>query len=83
MITIKNGDNTIYDPRNPYLKLIDPKLVLEDNAAGQLTFKIYDSNLNYNTIKKLYPVLAVVSGGKTCFFQRLLFRTVFIFRHSL
>lgn len=71
MITIKNGDNTIYDPRNPYLKLIDPKLVLEDNAAGQLTFKIYDSNLNYNTIKKLYPVLAVVRNGKVIFKGRV------------
>ncbi len=71
MITIKNGDNTIYDPRNPYLKLIDPKLVLEDNAAGQLTFKIYNSNLNYNTIKKLYPILAVVRNGKVIFKGRV------------
>lgn len=72
MITIKNGDNTIYDPRNPNLKLVNPKLVLEDSAAGQLTFKIYDSNLNYHTIKKLHPVISVVRNGEIIFKGRVI-----------
>lgn len=72
MIIIKNGGNTIYDPRNPNLKLIGPRLVLEDNAAGQLTFKIYDSNLNYHTIKKLYPVLSVIRNGDIIFKGRVI-----------
>ena len=60
MIIIKNGDRQIYDPRNPNLKLVSPRLSLEDNAAGSLNFKIYENNLNYQTIKKLYPLIAVI-----------------------
>lgn len=71
MIRIKSGDNTIYDPRNPYLKLVNPRLVLEDNAAGCLKFKIYNSNLNYGAIKKLYPVLEVLRGNETIFKGRV------------
>lgn len=72
MIIIKNGERQIYHPQNPNLKLISPKLTLEDNAAGSLTFKIYDSNLNYGTIKKLYPVVSVVRDNKTLFKGRVI-----------
>ena len=71
MIIIKNGERQIYHPKNPNLKLINPKLTLEDNAAGSLTFKIYSSNLNYGTIRKLYPVISVVRDGKTWFKGRV------------
>lgn len=67
MILIKCGDRQLYDPRNPYLKLINPKLTLEDNAAGCLTFKIYESNLNYGMIRKLYPIISVIRDEKTIF----------------
>ena len=60
VIIIKNGGRQIYHPENPNLAVIDPKLTLEDNGAGQLTFKIYKNNLNYGTIRKLYPVLTVI-----------------------
>lgn len=72
MIKIKNGEHIIYDPRNPYLKLADPKLMLEDNAAGHLTFKIYNANLNYYTIKKLYPILEVIRDEETIFKGRVI-----------
>lgn len=72
MIIIKNGERQIYHPQNPNLKLISPKLTLEDNAAGSLTFKIYDSNLNYGTIKKLYPVVSVLRDNKTLFKGRVI-----------
>ena len=72
MIIIKNGERQIYHPQNPNLKLISPKLTLEDNAAGSLTFKIYDSNLNYSTIRKLYPVVSVVRDGETLFKGRVI-----------
>lgn len=72
MIIIKNGERQIYHPQNPNLKLISPKLILEDNAAGSLTFKIYDSNLNYGTIRKLYPVVSVVRDGETLFKGRVI-----------
>ena len=67
MIIIKNGERQIYHPRNPNLALINPKLTLEDNGAGSLTFKIYDSNLNYHTIRKLYPLISVIRDGRTLF----------------
>lgn len=72
MIIIKNGERQIYHPQNPNLKLISPKLTLEDNAAGSLTFRIYDSNLNYGTIRKLYPVVSVVRDGETLFKGRVI-----------
>lgn len=72
MMLIRNGEHTIYDPRNPNLKVISPVLSLEDNASGVLTFKIYDSNLNYDTVKKLYPVISVVRNDKTIFKGRVI-----------
>lgn len=72
MILIKSGDRQIYDPRNPHLKLINPKLTLEDNAAGCLTFKIYESNVNYSMIRKLHPIISVIRDGKTIFKGRVI-----------
>lgn len=72
MIIIYNGSRQIYHPQNPNLKLVNPKLTLEDSAAGSLSFKIYDSNLNYSTIKKLYPVISVVRNDKTIFKGRVI-----------
>lgn len=71
MIFIKNGENLIYDPRNPNLKLINPVLRLEDSAAGSLTFKIYNENLNYGSIKKLFPLISVVRNEKILFKGRV------------
>lgn len=71
MITIKNGDRIIYDPRNPHLQVVNPVLTLEDNAAGMLTFKIYEDNLNYDTIRKLFPIISVIRDRKTLFKGRV------------
>lgn len=71
MILIKNGNNIIYDPRNPVLKLINPILRLEDSAAGSLTFKIYNDNMNYGSIKKLFPLISVVRDEKILFKGRV------------
>lgn len=72
MIIIKNGGRQIYHPQNPNLTLVSPKLTLEDNGAGQLTFRIYKDNLNYGTIRKLYPVLSVIRDGQTVFKGRVI-----------
>ncbi len=72
MIIIKNGDRQIYHPQNPNLQLISPKLTLEDNAAGTLSFKIYDSNLNYGTLRKLNPVISVIRNGEIIFKGRVI-----------
>lgn len=71
MIVINSGDRQIYNPKNPNLTLIDPKLTLEDNGAGGLTFKIYKSNLNYDSVKKLYPVISVFRNNKVIFKGRV------------
>lgn len=72
MIIIKNGERVIYHPQNPNLKLVSPKLTLEDNGAGNLTFKIYDTNLNYDTIRKLYPVVSVIRNDEVLFRGRVI-----------
>ncbi len=72
MIIIRNGERLIYHPQNPNLALISPKLTLEDNAAGSLTFKIYDTNLNYHTIHKLFPVISVERDGGILFKGRVI-----------
>jgi len=72
LIIITCGDKEIYNPKNPYLQLINPKLTLEDNAAGSLTFKIYETNLHYESIRKLYPVISVIRNDSTIFKGRVI-----------
>lgn len=72
MIIIKSGDKQIYHPMNPGLQLINPRIILEDNAAGSLTFKIYSDNLNYNSIKKLAPVISVIRDDRIIFKGRVI-----------
>lgn len=71
MITIKSGERTIYHPGNPGLQLIEPRLTLEDNAAGSLTFRIYGENLNRESVRKLYPLVTVFRDGRTIFKGRV------------
>jgi hypothetical protein len=71
MIIIKSGKRTIYHPGKPGLQLIEPRLTLEDNAAGSLTFRIYEDNLNRESVKKLYPLITVIRDGRTIFKGRV------------
>lgn len=72
MIIIKSGEHTVYHPGNPQLRLISPKLCMEDNAAGSLTFSIYRENPGYSAIKKLFPVVTVIRDGQTIFKGRVI-----------
>lgn len=72
VIIIMNGERQIYHPQNPNLSLINPQLMLEDNGAGNLTFQIYKDNLNYNTVRKLYPVLSVIRDDEIIFKGRVI-----------
>ena len=72
MIIIKIGDRQIYHPLKPKLDLVGPKLTLEDNAAGSLTFKVYDTNPNYSTVQKLYPLVSVIRDGSVLFKGRVI-----------
>lgn len=72
MITIKSGNRTIYHPMDPELELIDPKLSLEDNAAGSLRFKIYQDNPEYESVRKLFPLITVYRGRSILFKGRVI-----------
>lgn len=72
MIIIKSGSRQIYHPKNPNLNLINPKLTLEDNAAGSLTFKIYETNLNHDAVGKLYPIISVIRNEEIIFKGRVI-----------
>ena len=67
MIIIKSGESIIYHPLHPQLKLVAPKLVLEDNAAGSLAFKVYQDNPNQQSIRKLFPLITVYRDGSVVF----------------
>ena len=67
MIIIKSGERVIYHPLHPQLKLVGPKLTLEDNAAGSLTFKVYGDNMNQGSIRKLFPLITVYRDGTPIF----------------
>ncbi len=72
MITITSGNKLIYHPRHHRLSVEDARLVLEDNAAGSLMFDVYDDNLNYNSIRKLYPIISVMRDRRTIFKGRVI-----------
>lgn len=72
MIIIKNGERTIYHPLNPVLNLVNPRLSLEDNAAGSLTFTVYPENGNYDSIRKLFPIISVLRNEKIIFKGRVI-----------
>lgn len=47
----------------PESKAIDPKLTIEDNAAGQLTFKLPKTNAAYSSLKRLSSEVKVYREG--------------------
>lgn len=72
MIIIKSGEKIIYHPLHPELKLIDPKLTLEDSGAGNLTFKVYADHPNQDSIRKLFPLITVLRDGAVIFKGRVI-----------
>lgn len=72
MIIIKCGEEVIYHPLHPELKLIDPKLTMEDSAAGNLTFKIYADHPKQERIRKLFPLITVFRDGAVIFKGRVI-----------
>lgn len=72
MIVINSGERTVYHPLHPELKLVDPKLTLEDNGAGCLTFGVYGDNPNQGSIRRLFPLLTVVRDGRVIFKGRVI-----------
>lgn len=57
------------------MTLIDPKLVLEDSAAGSLTFKLPKSNIAYSSINRLTTDISVYKNGQEIWEGRVLSET--------
>ena len=62
------------------MKLANPKLTLEDNAAGSFVMTVPPSNLGYSTIIRMVTDIAVHKDGKESSPSALLLWWMKIFR---
>jgi len=67
MYTIKLDGQLLWDPRVEELEIDEPKVKLEVNKAGSLTFRIYPAHPLYNQIKKLKSVIEVYQDSVLIF----------------
>lgn len=66
MYKIYANDSLIFEDISPLesLKILEPKLTLEENAAGSLEFKLPPTNVGYNSIRCLTTELRVEQDGE-------------------
>lgn len=66
MYSIYAGDVCIYSDvfALETMKVLNPKLTLEDNAAGSLTMKLPKTNTGYDSIKRLTTTITVQKDGE-------------------
>lgn len=72
MYTIKNGNNILHDPRLDELSLLDPKLNLELNKVGELTFGILPVHPYFETLQKMKSIITVYDDNVMIFRGRIL-----------
>lgn len=74
MYSIYADDLCIYNDVSPLeeLKLASPKLVLEDSAAGSLSFTVPVTNAGYSYIKRLVTDISVKKDGAEIWAGRVL-----------
>lgn len=77
---IKCDDYVLHDSRSQTLKLSSPKLNLELNKNGTLTFTIYNNHPYYEKINKLKSVISVYQDNKILFKGRILDDTMNIYK---
>lgn len=70
--TILCDSYILHDSRNPILRLGQPKLNLELNKNGTLTFTIYNNHPYYNNLNKLKSLITVIQGNTVIFKGRIL-----------
>jgi hypothetical protein len=70
----------LHDSRNPTLRLVQPKLNLELNKNGTLTFTIYDSHPYYDNISKLKSIITVYQGTTIVFKGRVIDDTTELYK---
>jgi hypothetical protein len=61
MYKIYCDDVCIYDDIRPDVdsKVINPKLTMEENSAGQLSFQMPPGNIGYNLVKRMDSLITV------------------------
>lgn len=74
MYAIFAGEQCIYDDRAPMvgLRVLSPKLILEDNAAGSLTVTLPKENVAYDTVRRLTTDISVHKDGVEIWTGRVL-----------
>lgn len=55
-----------------YMKVVSPKLVLEDNSSGSLTITLPSTNIGYNTIVRMVTDISVQKDGEEIWAGRVL-----------
>lgn len=77
---IKCDDYVLHDSQSQSLKLGSPKLNLELNKNGTLTFTIYNNHPYYNKINKLKSIIGIYQDNKILFKGRVLDDTMNIYK---
>lgn len=77
---IKCDDYVLHDSKNQILKVGNPKLNLELNKNGTLTFTIYNNHPYYEKISKLKSIISVYQDNKILFKGRVLDDTINIYK---
>lgn len=70
----------LHDSRNPILRVVQPKLDLELNKNGTLTFTIYNNHPYYNNISKLKSLITVYQGTTVIFKGRVIDDTTELYK---
>ena len=78
--TILCDDYILHDSGSEILKVGKPKLDLELNKNGVLSFTIYHNHPYYNNLKKLKSLIQVLQDGKIIFKGRILDDTLGLYK---
>ena len=71
MYRITADNNTLWSPGFDKKKLASPKLSLETNKIGSLSFTIYPDHANYNDLVKMQSIVTVYQGEDILFKGRI------------
>lgn len=71
MYKVKVDGNTIYNPASSDLVIVDPKLTLEVNNAGEFEFFMPPTHPLYGSVERLSSVVTVEEDGSTIFEGRV------------
>lgn len=70
--TVYSDNNLILDTQNENFRIVNPKVDLELNKTGSLSFTIYPDNPNFNSLQKLKSIITVYQDDYLLFRGRIL-----------